>query len=74
MPQNNLAIRRSFRLEKRAQLRRTSLSIPDCLPELVAVHIRATCLACQELLDIFYGSAECSACPLASFISRLKTG
>ncbi len=59
-------------LERRRQNRHARLPVPSWLPERASVPIQAACLACQETMDIRYGAAECSICPLADLVKRLN--
>lgn len=49
-----------------------SLAVPAWLPEQITSQIYAACFACQKFLNIHYGSAECTVCPLANFVKRLE--
>jgi replication-associated recombination protein RarA len=64
--------RRSFRLEQRRQSRCARFSLPALVPEDILAALQAACLSRQEILEIQYGAAECSVCPLANFASKFE--
>ena len=68
------ATRHSYRLAEKYQHPGEKLPIPSWLPLLISDRISASCQICQEFLEIKYGSAECTVCPLADFVNRLNVG
>jgi hypothetical protein len=64
------ASRHSFRLAENILQSGVKLPIPSWVPEQVSSRIMLSCHACQDFIDIHYGSAECTVCPLADFVAR----
>jgi hypothetical protein len=63
--------RRSLRLLEKLLQFGPTLSIPSWVPKEITDLILLSCSACQDYMDIRYGSAECIVCPLANFVDRL---
>jgi hypothetical protein len=74
------AARHSYRLGAAHRLAESKLHpvgrlpVPSWVSKWLSDHIQSSCFLCQEDLDIHYGSAECTVCPLADFVNRLKKG
>lgn len=63
--------RRHFRAYQTTWKPDDRLPVPSWLPYWLADRIHASCQSCQDFMDMRYGSAECSSCPLANLASRL---